>query len=375
MKVCLHTDDYPPDVGGVAVAAQRLARILVAAGYAVHVITVLKDPAAPPGLVTRDEAGVTVHRLRHADGGHNAPFAMRALVRGLDEAHRFDLFHGFFLTAVHPCIAAVKASGRPRPVIASIRGSDVMVLKDHPFTRAGILAGLQRATWVTSVSDAHLDYAAHDVDLAGRSSVIRNAVAPIAEAAQGWALGAHNRGRVGLVGKIRKIKDAPLLVRGYAGVPPALRRELLIAGAFYDPDEEAWCQTLIGDFGIAGQVQITGNFAQPQVFDHLRAMHVYVQCSAQEGLPNALLEAASLGLPLVATAVGGMAEVIEHGVSGLLVPHGDPGALSAAISRILADDGLASRLSAGARAMVAGLSPERERDDWLGLYRRLLGPG
>jgi glycosyltransferase involved in cell wall biosynthesis len=177
------------------------------------------------------------------------------------------------------------------------------------------------------------------------------------------------------VGQFRKVKDIPLLIRAYQRVPAALRRRLLLAGYFSaaDASEEEWSRCLIEEFGIGDQVTVTGRFDHAAVFDHLRALHVYVQASAYEGLPNAVLEAASLGVPLVTTAVGGMAEILEDGVSALLAPHGDPASLGAAIAHVLADDALAQRLSQGALAVAASLSVARERAEWLALYARLLG--
>ena len=97
-------------------------------------------------------------------------------------------------------------------------------------------------------------------------------------------------------------------------------------------------------------MELTGVFPHAQAHEHLARMRVYVQSSGAEGLPNALLEAANLGVPLVATAVGGMREVLANGRSALVVPHGEPAAMARAIARVLEDDELARRLSAGARA-------------------------
>jgi|GEM_PF-1886099 len=372
--ICLSTSSYPPEVGGVGVASQRLAKLLAAAGYRVHVVTPVETPGGDGAVQTSVEDAVTVHRLLCDWRNPATAFWQRQLVRQLDERYAFDLFHGFFLSALYPCVAAASRPGRKRPIIASIRGSDVTNLLDAPFMRSTILAGLRKATWITSVNQQYLDRVAQDVPIAGRASVIRNGI-ELPAGQTPWRLAAANRGVVGTVGQFRKVKDIPLLVRAYARVAPALRQRLLLAGYFApaDASEAQWTQRLIEEFDLDPQVTVTGRFEHGAVFEHLRAMHVYVQASAFEGLPNAVLEAASLGVPLVTTAVGGLVEILEDGVSALLTPHGDPASLGAAIARVLADDALAQRLAAGAQAVAAQLSVAHERAAWLALYAQLLG--
>lgn len=372
-RICLSTQSYPPETGGVGVAASRLARTLARAGHDVHVVApVLEAAGSAGGVRAAQEDGIHVHRVHHEPGSPEGMFALRALVRNLDREVGFDLFHGFFLTAVYPCVGALTQGGRPRPLIASIRGSDATVLKDNLMTRAPILSSLRRADWVTSVNHAYIGLCSEDVDIRDRASVIRNSVEPVSQATARWLLSGANRGIVGLVGELRAVKDVPLLVRGYARVPQGLRRGLVLGGYFTDAGEAAWTERLIGELGIRHETTLTGKFPHSAVFDLLRGLNVYVQSSAFEGLPNALLEAACLGVPLVATAVGGMAEILRDGESGLLVPHGDPAALGAAIRRVLEDDALALSLSRGALALAGELSPERESREWLGLYDRLL---
>ncbi|MDP1569404.1 MAG: glycosyltransferase family 4 protein [Vicinamibacterales bacterium] len=370
--ICLSTSEYPPHPGGVAVASARLARLLHDGGYDVHVVAPVTRAGATGGVASGDEGGITVHRMAHEDPTSGAgQFAMRQAMQALDAAHGFALWHGFFLTAAYPCLLAARR-GRPRPLIASIRGSDVATLLEHPLARAVLLPVLTHASWITSVNQAYLDRVAEEVPIDGRASVIRNSVAPRRLPQDAWQLTAGNRGIVGTVGEFRKVKDIPLLVRAYAGVPASARRGLRLAGFFSDEEEAWWSRTLVTEFALDAETTVTGVFLHAEVDAHLRGMHVYVQSSAYEGLPNALLEAASLGVPLVATAVGGMREVIEDGVSGLLVPHGDPAAMTRALCRVITDDGLAARLSAGGRALAEALSPARERDAWLALYARLL---
>jgi glycosyltransferase involved in cell wall biosynthesis len=340
----------------------------------VHVVTPVARAGAAGETERSEEAGpVHVHRVYLAEPDMpEAQFALRRVLERLDAEVRFDLWHGFFLTAAYPCVILGGRPGRTRPVIASIRGSDVAMLLDLPFARAVLLPVLRKATWITSINDAYLLRVAEEVGIHNRSSVIRNSVSAELTPAGRWKPTPDTRGVVGTIGKFRKVKDIPLLVRAYAALPKAARRRLLLAGSWDDDEERAWSETLIAEFGIADDVEVTGAFPHEALPDVLSRLHVYVQSSADEGLPNALLEAAAFGVPLVATAVGGMREVLTDRDTGLLVPHGDPRALAAAIGEVLADDGLAARLSEGARRLAAEWSPERERDDWLRLYARLI---
>jgi glycosyltransferase involved in cell wall biosynthesis len=105
------------------------------------------------------------------------------------------------------------------------------------------------------------------------------------------------------------------------------------------------------DLGLQSAVTFAGHRDRPD--EVLAAASVYVQPSRWEGVPMAVLEAMAMGLPVVATSVGGLAEIIEHGVTGLLVPPGDPPALADAILSVLDSPELAARLGAGARAEVS----------------------
>ncbi len=375
-RVCLSPATYPPQGGGVAVAAERLAKSLARAGFEVHVVVGEPVPGTQGELRTEHDGTLRIHRFRHA--GLTQPagvMALRRQVEALDRTLGFDLFHGFFLTAVFPLLGAAAQGAGRRPLIASIRGTDAASLLDQPLLRTTLLPALRRATWITSVNRAYLERVAQELPVAGRSSVIYNGVAAVSAPDARWRAGTHNRGIVGCVGEFRRVKDIPLLIRGYAGVAPDWRRGLVLGGPFEDRQEEDWCRRLIAEFGIGAEIRHTGRCERPLVQPLMQSLGVYCQSSAYEGLPNALLEAAALGVPLVATAVGGMAEVIDHGVTGLLVPHGDAPALSAALSAVLRDEALAQSLSAGARRLAEHLSSEREQDAWVALYRRLLAGG
>jgi glycosyltransferase involved in cell wall biosynthesis len=100
---------------------------------------------------------------------------------------------------------------------------------------------------------------------------------------------------------------------------------------------------------------------------------VSVLPSLSEGLSNSLLESMASGVPVVATRVGGNPEVIEDGVTGLLVPPRDSAALAAAVARVLEDKDLASRFAqAGIRRVAELFSMERSVHETEHLYKRLV---
>ena len=124
--------------------------------------------------------------------------------------------------------------------------------------------------------------------------------------------------------------------------------------------------------GLGQRVVFTG--FQSDIPELLREAAVSVLPSLSEGLSNTLLESMAAGVPTVATSVGGNPEVVEHGVSGLLVPPRDAAALAAAMGHLLGDIDFAARLGQAGRRRVAELfSVERSVRDTEHLYRRLTG--
>jgi glycosyltransferase involved in cell wall biosynthesis len=91
----------------------------------------------------------------------------------------------------------------------------------------------------------------------------------------------------------------------------------------------------------------------------LRAADSAVLSSRWENFPHVLVEALAVGTPVVATAVGGVPEIVQDGLNGLLVPPEQPPALAAALRRLLGDDELRDRLAAAAPGSVERFAPER----------------
>ena len=173
---------------------------------------------------------------------------------------------------------------------------------------------------------------------------------------------------IGVVCVMRPEKAVGSLVRAVAlllAEVPRLR--MVVAGD--GPDRPA-VQALARELGVTDRVHLLGD--RMDVPDILAALDVAVLCSDYEGIPLALLEYMDAARPIVATRVGGIPELIEDGVEGLLVPPRDPPALAQAILALLRDRERAEALGARARERCRGeFSVEATVERLQDLYEQL----
>jgi glycosyltransferase involved in cell wall biosynthesis len=135
---------------------------------------------------------------------------------------------------------------------------------------------------------------------------------------------------------------------------PEIKGKLMIVG---DGPERARLEAGSRSPGVQSDVIFTGQQSDVQPF--YGVADVFVLPSHSEGSPNVLLEAMVAGVPIVATHVGGVPEIVETNQSALLVPPNGPRELAEAITRVLSDSDLARRLSSNASVMVASkFSPD-----------------
>ena len=119
--------------------------------------------------------------------------------------------------------------------------------------------------------------------------------------------------------------------------------------------------------GLDGALRLTG--FRSDALELLAAADVAVLSSRDEGLGTTLLDAMQMGVPIVATAAGGVREVVRDGVDGLLAPVGDGAALGAAIARVLSDRALGEALVASGKERVRAFTIERTAEATLRQYR------
>jgi glycosyltransferase involved in cell wall biosynthesis len=117
-------------------------------------------------------------------------------------------------------------------------------------------------------------------------------------------------------------------------------------------------EALAGYCGISTRVRLHGALPHERVLDFYRAAHAFVLgCQVlpngdRDGIPNVLVEGMAMGVPVAATSVSAIPELVADGETGLLVPPGDPEALARAVHRLLTDAGLRERIIPAALAKV-----------------------
>jgi glycosyltransferase involved in cell wall biosynthesis len=290
-----------------------------------------------------------------------APLAVVAgwlKAREVSRRHRATVMHGHWVV---PGGVLAAAARNGRPLVISLHGSDVYVAERHALIRRTARWAFSRAGWVTACSDDLRDRA---VALGADSSRIetvpygvdttRFAPSPErrhrirAELGIGDAPFVFSAGRlVRKKGFEHLIDAAGLLAARVAGV------RVVIAGAgdlHHELDARAR--------RTKAPITLVGARRQDEVGDLAAAADVVAVPSVHDaegnvdGLPNFALEALATSTPVVASRVGGLSQAIIDGVTGILVPEGDPLALAAALERLLIDPAMARRLGTAARAEV-----------------------
>jgi glycosyltransferase involved in cell wall biosynthesis len=151
------------------------------------------------------------------------------------------------------------------------------------------------------------------------------------------------------VGRLKPPKDFATLTRALADLPSGSFDARIVG----DGPQRLELEADVAQLGLAGAVRLLGERADvPQL---LAAADVFVLSSASEGLPLSIEEAMAAGLPVVASAVGGVPEIVVDGETGFLVPPGDSERLAEALRLLLADPGLRRRMGAAARARAETL--------------------
>ncbi|MET0901887.1 MAG: glycosyltransferase, partial [Acidimicrobiales bacterium] len=271
-------------------------------------------------------------------------------------------------------------------VVNTVHG--LYALPDDPWPKRAVVYGLERAA--STCSHAELLQNAEDLPTlrrlrvpADRLTILGNGidlerfdpatVPPADRTAARAELGARDDGDVvvGLVGRLVREKGYPEVFEAAARLRERCPQVRI---AVIGPDEPAKSDALTSDDrAIAGRAGVVFLGERDDVVRLYAGMDLHVLASHREGFPRSPMEASAMGVPVVATNVRGCRQAVEHGVTGLLVPPRDPGALAAAIERLATDASQRSRLGLGAREKAGREFDQRHCiTTTVETYRRLL---
>jgi glycosyltransferase involved in cell wall biosynthesis len=252
---------------------------------------------------------------------------------------------------IHATLATLGWSRRP-----------VLIHTRHGRSRAAGTAAtlanrlaIRRSSYLVSVSDDASHIAESEGARPEQLRVIRNGIDVSAFDASGYDE-RFSRGRAVAVARLSPVKDIATMLRAVRAVVD--RRPDFHLDVVGDGPSRGTLEALRCELGLERHVTFHG--ASDNVRGFLENAAVFVQTSITEGISLTLLEAMSAGLPVVATSVGGTPEVVEDGVSGLLVPSGEPSAVADALVSLMTDRSTALFMSRAARERVERLFDVRQ---------------
>lgn len=325
-------------------------------------VAAVLDPAASPHpfVAALEGAGVAVVPLRMSG---RAYLDERRRIVALCETLKPSVVHSHGYRS--DVVDATAAHGAGVPTITTLHGFTGGGLRDRLYEYLQVRA-CRRLHAVVAVSDPIRARVIASGVPAGKVQVIRNAFTPGAEplerAAARAALGVPLEGiRVGFVGRLSAEKGADVLVRAVPGLA-ASGVAVSVIGAGPQRDE---LEALAAGLGVRDRITWHGLVADAARL--YRAFDVFVLSSRTEGTPIALLEAMAAGVPVVATRVGGVPDVVSDD-EAVLVPSERPEAVAAAVTQVLRDGAETQRRVAAARRVLAARFAE---EPWLAAYERV----
>lgn len=357
------------DVGGAEKHLLWLGAAQVARGHEVHVIWLKGQGSLGPAFL---DAGMLVHHVSMQRGAEvlAAVGALRRLLRELAP----DLVHTHLLKA--DALGAWVAPRAGVPGLVSSKHNDERALLSK---LVGWVHGLltRRVDRVIALSDHVARFVAQHGHVSPRK-ITRIYYGVDAEALLPSRSRQEVREQLGLaddvpvlvcVGRLAPQKDHPNLLAALARLPE--RVTLLVVGGDPFGDGVARLSALAEQLGVAGRTRMLG--IRHDVPDLLAASDLFVLPSLWEGLGLVFLEAMAVKLPIVASNISAIPEVVDDGVSGWLVPPGDPVALAGAIESALNDnDDRLARGLAGYMRLLERFALPAMVDSTLELYAQVL---
>jgi glycosyltransferase involved in cell wall biosynthesis len=362
-----------PNVGGTEHAQARLACAVEGPEFT-SIAFCLPDARSVSALFESGGVPVVTYEsaepsFRHPRAYLRASFALARMLR----AERVDLVHFADVVAAHRGSLAALLAGLPS--ITQVRNAfpDVLSRRDRIFMKpVRHFAFVSADAWRVfgyPVKSPRGSVLYDGIDTEPIDSYIRATVREELGVAPATRI-------VGMVARVSAQKDYPTLVRAATEViidHPDVH--FVVVGQYSGvpayTEHHGMVMRMIREHGLTRYFTFTDH--RDDVTRLISAMDICVLSTHQEGLPLVILEAMAQSKPFIGTRVGGIPEIVRDNETGLLVPHADAPALAHAITRVLDDEVLATRLGAGGVSLVRGeFSMGQFQERSRALYRSVL---
>lgn len=313
-----------PTHGGSGVVASELAIGLAKKGHEIHIVSY-----APPFRLRSFHQNIFIHEVGIASYPlfKYPPYALGLATKLVElvEAHDLELIHAHYAVphAVSAYLAKQILNSQLIKIITTLHGTDITLVGSDQSFRRVIKFTIEKSDGVTAVSDYLKQQTIREFDIQREIRVIHNFIDPARPAqhrnqCNRESYAPHGEKILMHASNFRPVKRVGDVVRIFAEVHARIPAKLILIG---DGPERPFIQQLIKDLKLSAEVYFLGEQ------DHLEPLFfcadLFLLPSEQESFGLTALEAMNCSVPVIATEIGGLPEVITHGETGYLYPVGE----------------------------------------------------
>ena len=366
MKIVVHCVYFPPEVGGLESHVHYLCRGLAARGHEVTVVTSLSQP----GLARYEVMdGIRIYRTPlpsrtplgwsiHAAG--STP-RTRAVVAGA------DIVHAQAFPSLLPCALAL--AGMSTPLVCTIHTSHFLRLAANPVVAPALGKLIELSDYNFAASKEIADVGESLGPTISVETLVNGVDTGIFRPVDGAIPRADGRRRLVVPRRLFPKNGVEYFVRALPLIVAGADVDVIVIG---DGPERERLEGLAAELGVADRIEFLGARPHAEMPGLLCSGDMAVFPSLVEATSVAALECMACGLPVAASAVGGLPQIVNDSVGGLF-PAGDPEGLAGKVLELLGDEGLGGRGRVGRGTVVAKWSNERLVDRHEEVYGGLVG--
>lgn len=359
--------------GGSGVVAAEIGKALAARDHEVHILS----PSLPPRLigfedhVTFHEVSASPYPLFETD---LFSIALASMMADVADRHKLDIIHAHYaIPHASAALLARMALDNKIKVVTTLHGTDITAVGTHPSYLPMVKLAIRDSDAVTAVSEYLKQETIKKFNVSRHIDVVYNFVyqthsdETIADC-RPW-LSPDRAPLVTHISNFRPVKRVMDVMKVFNAVHQKIPCKLLMVG---DGPDRMEAENYAREMNIDSDVRFTGK--QLDIASALACSDVFLLPSATESFGLAALEAMSHGVPVVASRVGGIPEVIRDGIDGYLSVVGNIEQMAENVTRLISDARLRSKMGSTAKARARDTFAEDPVvDKYLEIYQRVLG--